>query len=665
VLAVRRSTIAGIVLAAVLGGAQPAIAAPQWLPGVQPFGDTPSLDASGTMAPDGTVAVARVTDSGALEVRVRPPGGDFGAPVPLAPDAGDPHLVAGRGGHIAALWRAGDTEYAAVRPPGGSFGEPHAIAEESNPSPEQLAVDGSGRVWIATPARASDSVSTVGPDGIARTFPLEAGVGFGDWSPGWVSVGVDGAGRAIVVYNRLRTVLSSADGDPCRVESEVRVAEGDADGVHDLGPLAQETLTGVMQLGGCDQGSGATVLLPSVAVRANGEALATFIVTTYSAGTEDQTQVLARLRSAGGSWPLSPSPAEPIHAEKFGPSGTPAFAGSTPVVVLYDSLRGTIELSTRAGGGSWTAPQVLAPNFGDWPVVAGSPSGALAVAFFEGGFGDPARVMGVVRAPDGTLSAPTPLSGFGDYGTAPVGIGLDDEGNGMVAWQEVHGLEARTGVAGYDGAGPRLSATFPTGGAVGQPLPFAATALDVWSGAALSWSFGDGASAGGATATHAYGAAGAFQTSVTAVDTLGNASVRSGIVAVAAPADTTRPSFRGRPTVRPKRVRRGRPVTVRFEVSEAARVQATVIARRPGVRRGRRCVAVRRPVRRGLRRCTRRVAVARKATTLDAAGAGTLVLSSRRLQPARYAIVLQATDAAGNRSAPSTLRLTVLPRAPR
>src|SRR5689334_9154050 len=106
----RRSAIVGIVLAAVLGGVQPATAAPQWLPGVQPFGDTQSGDASGTMAPDGTVAVARVTDTGALELRLRPPGEDFGPATQLTPNGSDPHVVAGRGGHIAVLWRTGDNE---------------------------------------------------------------------------------------------------------------------------------------------------------------------------------------------------------------------------------------------------------------------------------------------------------------------------------------------------------------------------------------------------------------------------------------------------------------------------------------------------------------------------------------------------------------------------
>jgi hypothetical protein len=71
------------------------------------------------MATDGTVAVARVIPSGAIEVRIRQPGGSFGPAVSLVPGGGEaPTLVAGPNGQIAAVWRVGWTEYAAVRPPG-------------------------------------------------------------------------------------------------------------------------------------------------------------------------------------------------------------------------------------------------------------------------------------------------------------------------------------------------------------------------------------------------------------------------------------------------------------------------------------------------------------------------------------------------------------------
>jgi hypothetical protein len=657
----RRLGIGAIAAAMVLAAAQPSTAAVGWLPSVSPFGDTESGNVNATMTPDGTVAIARTTDDNTLEVRIRPPGGDFGPATPVARGALGPiGLVAGRDGSIAAFWRDGlnPLNMAAVRPPGGTFSAPLELDHESAPAPDQLAVDSHQRVWLANEYFGSGTVTTAAPGGTGRSFPLGPDAG-GPWFTDWVSLGIDASGHVTVVYTRTSATTGAADGDPCYVDGEIRAAEGDASGIADVAVLATTRLTGTTNAGNCEHQNGTYPSAAKVAVRPNGEAVATYGAINVVDDTDTALQPLARVRPAGGAWPSSASPAEPIASASVETDITPAFAGATPIAVLWDFASLDVRLSSRTAGSIWSTPQTVAPAGGSAALVAGSPSGTAMIAFDAV---DSGRVSAVVRAADGTLAPPAPLS---DPAAALGGVAMDDEGNGVAAWTQYVGLQDRAALAGYDGAPPRLSASFPAGGSVGQALPFSATALDVWSGATIGWSFGDGTSASGASVSHAYGSASAFPASVTAVDALGNASTRSATIPVRAVSDTTRPTFRGRPSVHPRRVRRGRRATIDFDLSEAATVRATLLDSRRGVRRGHRCVAPRRHAGRHGRRCVRITQVAQRSTHVDAAGTGTIVLGTRRLRPGGYTIVLQATDAAGNRSTAVRLHLTVLPRARR
>jgi hypothetical protein len=201
----------------------------------------------------------------------------------------------------------------------------------------------------------------------------------------------------------------------------------------------------------------------------------------------------------------------------------------------------------------------------------------------------------------------------------------------------------------------------PSGGEVGEPVTFSAGATDVWSGVAnVTWSFGDGTSATGDAVTHAFTTPGTFPVSVTAADGAGNVSTRSTTVAIV---DTTRPTFNRRPSVIPRRLRRGGTATVLFGVPEPVTVQVRILARRRGVWSGRRCVAASRHRSRRARRCRRTVVVVTRSTRLDIEGLGNLSIQTRRLRPGRYAVVVDAIDGAGNHSDAVTLTLTVLPRA--
>jgi hypothetical protein len=656
---VRRWKIASTVVACALATAQSASAAPQWLTPPQPFDAAQVQDSSATMAPDGTVAVARVAQRLSIEVRIRPPGGSFGPAVSLTPAYDEaPRLVAGPNGYIAAVWRSGFNEYAAVRTPGGTFGEAHPIGFESPVGPQQAAVDGSGRVWVLSNLYNPARVVTV--DAYGNTIASELGVGRG-WEVQGAALGVDATGLATVVYTQSRSAWGPNDGDPCSSQSQVRVAEGYAH-VTDVGVLAEAAETGIYHLGQCTHVTGTETGAASVTVHPSGEAVATYQLGTVNDADPqqwtEQWQTLARVRPAAGAWPGAGTPAEPVGTSQDWAWLASAFAGDTPIVMLWNPNAHPVELSARGPGG-WSAPQALAPEGGGSPLLAASPSGTAAVVYAAN-----AQVMGVVRAPDGTLSAPAPLSGSLTDTPRVNGIAMDDAGNAVAVWNEGPWYTPHVVVAGYDGAGPQLSASFPSYGDPGASLPFTMSALDVWSGVASEdWSFGDGKSASGGTVSHAFGSVGTFPVTVTAVDGLGNASARSASLQIGGPPDVTRPTFTVEPSIRPRRVRRGHLATVSFGVSEAATVRVTVLASRSGVRSGRRCVAPRRSRRRSVRRCRRGVTVLRRAKHSSGNGIVHFPIDTTRLRAGRYQIAVNATDLAGNRSKTIALSLTVMPRA--
>ncbi len=82
--------------------------------------------------------------------------------------------------------------------------------------------------------------------------------------------------------------------------------------------------------------------------------------------------------------------------------------------------------------------------------------------------------------------------------------------------------------------------TVPDGGATGQTLALSARALDLWSPAAIAWSFGDGSGAAGAAVSHCYDTTGERTVTVTATDLAGNASSATRTLAIGPGAGTLR-----------------------------------------------------------------------------------------------------------------------------
>jgi hypothetical protein len=102
----------------------------------------------------------------------------------------------------------------------------------------------------------------------------------------------------------------------------------------------------------------------------------------------------------------------------------------------------------------------------------------------------------------------------------------------------------------------------------------------------------------------------------------------------------------------------------RFTLSEAATARIVIAQRRPGRRKGKRCVAPTKKLARA-KKCTR---ITRRGTLTRASHAGLNKVAfsgrigTKALRPGRYQATLRATDAAGNISTAKTIRFRIVKR---
>jgi hypothetical protein len=319
--------------------------------------------------------------------------------------------------------------------------------------------------------------------------------------------------------------------------------------------------------------------------------------------------------------------------------------------------------------------------------------------------GTPAAVYGGLDvSPDGHVLAAITTSGACEYwaATAPPGGGFGEmvllgpayqsscmqpapslrRGGDGVVWMRGYRPSAYVNDAvGLDLSGPELRGVqIPSGAQAGSATDFSVQPVDVWGTVASTvWSFGDGATADGPVASHAFDAAGDRTVTVDATDSFGHASTASGSISVTpAPAppqtggssatvDAIAPVLSGltvtnrafavgrAPTAlvaaRRRAVRRG--TTFRFALTEAGTVRLAIqrrVVRRCGKPRKR-------------KRCVRFVGVG-TLTRGGVAGTNRVPFSGRlgtkALRPGRYRAVIVAADTAGNRSAKAKAAFRVL-----
>ena len=480
---------------ALLTGAGTAAAAPSWLP-PQTLTATDSKAPVVAVAPDGTTVAAWSRASGTtsvVEAARRRPGQGFGTPVLLGADASDPQVGIDAAGNATVAWEQEDAGVRAARLPAATGFEGAATVVPGGTGP-RLAV-GAGGTAVALASVGGVLQAAIRP-GAGGAFGTAAPISAGAVDDPDVAVAPDG--RAVAAWVEGGSVLRNA-----------RPAN------------AAFATTGTAQ----SDGSALAEAEPSVAIATDGDAVI--------AWTEDADDV------AGGETAVVASVA-------FGPPAPASSAGAAaraPDLATAPDGRvagtwvrgGAVEVAELAAGGSAFGNHAAAPSApaaNARPAVGIGADGATVVAWAGG------TAVHAARRPaaGGVLTTAVLAAGAG---AGDPSAGADGQGNATAAWLSPG---RRVTVATFDAAAPVLSAvSVPASGRAGGPaLAMSAAASDRIGPVTLRWAFGDGTTATGGAVAHAFGAAGAFDVTVTATDAAGNAAAAVRRVAVA-PAATPPP----------------------------------------------------------------------------------------------------------------------------
>jgi hypothetical protein len=571
-----------------------------------------------TIAPDGRVVIA-YRDATGMHAQERLPGGAFG-PVRDLDTGADlpPALATDPQGRSVFCWPEASTTRTRVLMPDGTLTalQPlHLPITGLNECDLDVDADGDATyVWrhfngmdndLRTIRRsAAGSLSTIrelAPDSMGDTENPTAG-----------HVAVDDEGDAVFVW----TLQDSADPG---IQTQRRLAG--ADGLSPASPLDVATGTGLFEA--------------QVATDADGDS----VIAWRGAGIQAK-----RMSSAGT---LDPSPIT------VAPPGTGSMtvvmtAAGTARFVYVENIGGVNTPITRtmAPDGSLTAPVPLAPPgaVGFVPALAVAASGDGVAAWNQQGNPDQAGARAI--GPGGELSEVLAFS-VGGVDTNARAVAADSQGHAAV----IGGSGAGSALAFYDPVPPRIDAVaVPATVERGIDANFSTSGSDVGGGLTGGWTFGDGASATGLTATHAFARSGRYPVELRLTDAAGNSTTEQRTVVVD---DTIDPRFLAA-SMRPRRIRalarrrtRGaakRTATIRYRLSEDARVRL-VVQRRVGKRWRRAGKAL---VRNGKAGANRIRFSAR--------------LGKRKLAPGRYRIRLGATDPDGNKGSPRTLQFRVVRR---
>jgi len=239
-----------------------------------------------------------------------------------------------------------------------------------------------------------------------------------------------------------------------------------------------------------------------------------------------------------------------------------------------------------------TAVQQLAqqgPEFSndDAPTLAHASDGALLLASirwldFPPNV-DPELLVRRIEA-DGAVGAEQVLGPAAFFGW--LRLEADARGGALLgSYRGGHPDDAAYDLHLFDGGRPWVEAAIPAAAEVGAAAAFSVAASDRSGIASIAWSFGDGATASGAAATHAYGEPGERTVTVTVRDRAGEETVVSRVVRVAPrpvvvpPGDRPRGPGTARAAARLKIAavaRRGARVTVRGTIARSAGGRVTV-----------------------------------------------------------------------------------------
>lgn len=505
---------AGIVAASL--AAAPATAAPTWRPTTNLFADLSATGGSAFTPDIGVDAAGNATvlwsrwngSQYVVQASHRPVGGAWSTPADLA--AGrmvfDPQVVVDPAGNATAVWRRVDTDRSVVqtasRPAGGTWSTPLDLSTDPSvelsqrPDVPQLAVDAVG-VVTATWSRFEST------PGQPWRFTVQA-----------ATRATDGTWSA--------TVDLSPAGSPARTTDVAVDPAGNATATWVAGP----TVLAAHRPAGGAWGD-ATQLSTSAGPRANPRVVvdpAGTVTAVWGSFAGGAYGVQTASRALGSTWT---APLDLARGEVF---DTPAIAvdrrgTATAVWQQHDGSGWIVTGATRTTGGAWSVPVPLSTSGSDsWdPQVAVDPAGnATAVWSRAEGTG---RVVEAARRQAGDeWSEPVELSARGEAGHPQVAV--DPAGNATTAWSRKDGTSWIVQARGLDAAGPVVTGiTGATSRSSGRTRAYSVTAHDVWSRVASArWTFPDGTTASGTTASYTGSGEGSGPVRVMLTDSVGNAT---------------------------------------------------------------------------------------------------------------------------------------------
>jgi PKD domain len=645
-------------------------------------------------------ALSAPTPAGALPTWLTP------APLsaPSSESTMSPQVAVDSQGDAIAVWArssgSGRTVEAAVRPAGsGAWQTPVALSEAgARAERPALAVDPQGDavvVWERSKGSGSVIEAAVRPAASgAWQRPLQLSTaGLSAHSP---AVAIDSQGNTIAVWtgsDGSNSIVEAAAGSaasgawqtpvalsPAGQRAEApRVAldpQGDAVAVwqsyganYIIEAAARPAAGGAWQTPVALSPAGESSYTAQVAIDSQGNTIAVW--GRYSSGGYIVEAAVGSVVS--GAW-QAPATLSPAGEEAYEPDVALDPQGDAVAVWQSSTEAGeSIEAAVRpAASGAWQTPTPLSvrgmSTIGEFPEVALDPRGDAVAVWDRPNGGDYFVEAAVRSAASGAWQTPTPLSVAGPNAYLPQ-VAVDPQGNAVAVWERQNPSNELIEAAGYDAAGPLLrSLAIPSAGAVGQPLSFSVSPLDAWSMLGqTSWSFGDGSSTTGTSATHTYTIAGRYQATVSSTDVLGNTTSAAGMIVITTPstgppcacleqpllhgAHLTNKRFRVSP--RATAITAGEaPVGTSFEftLSLPAQLQITITRSAPGLRRRRGCLAPTPALeRRHPKRCTRTLTLGTLTRSNEAQGADSVLFSGRighrALPPGSYKALLRAHNA--------------------
>lgn len=547
--------VVSTVVAAALAIA-PAAASARWLaPETLAQQGNLTVEPAVAAAPDGTVAALWPRPAGGSTDyvgAVRPAGGEWEV-APIANHTSGTigvDLVASPDGTLTAAWIAstgrGQAVRTATRAPGGGWGEVHTLSDDARSADQLMLAAGAGGAVVAIWRRANAESRA-----IAQASVRPAG---GSWEPARdVSLAGSDASyprAAVAADGAVRVVWSRFNGLRWLVETRSKPAGGDWGQVDVLSAATASAST------------------LDLAVSGSGAAVATWVRAT------SPKSVHAIVKPADGGWSavhdLSLDGREAIEPQA-------EIAADGTATVVWGQVEGTtriIRTATRPAGGQWGESRAISQPGASahQPTLAMTADGAAVASWIRSDGPGYYRVQAARRTPDGLWSEPDWISAERAMAFGPA-VALDGRGNAVVAWDRTHDDDAtrhQIQAVGFDGEAPSIDAlSIPATATAGTALSFAAQARDVWSPIELLWSFGDGATATGPSATHTFPAPGDRPVTITATDAVGNAASASGTVAVAPMPLPTPPGSGG-----------GQPAATRVTVSAVRQPLRTVVRKR-------------------------------------------------------------------------------------